>query len=286
MNTIPVMWSWQEFLDRAAAPDTIPAGSGRHGASAFAGLTWLESLALARSGWTRPLPAVAVAVSSLRDSLGDRHGAADLRPVWDVAGSEVDVAVYLSGTPECMIDYEPRPASGQGRVVTLLIPAAYPHTVPHDQILNRGMAVAALCAAVVRASHSVEIWSGYVCLVPSRPPAPAKERFSAVARVLVAGEPLDLGRLMFAMAHPAMLRRLWFGVWDSAEPCVASRMHADGYGETRWSSELGDLPGGKANAYVLPCLVPDQPQWRSMEAAVRWATATFADLGLISPAPV
>jgi len=44
------MWSWQEFIDRAAAPDTIPAGVGRHGNSAFAGATWLESLALAKSG--------------------------------------------------------------------------------------------------------------------------------------------------------------------------------------------------------------------------------------------
>jgi len=35
---------------------------------------------------------------------------------------------------------------------------------------------------------------------------------------------------MFAMAHPAMLRRLWFGVWDSAEPTIAKRMPANGYG--------------------------------------------------------
>jgi hypothetical protein len=38
------------------------------------------------------------------------------------------------------------------------------------------------------------------------------------ARVVVkrAGEPLQLDALTFALAHPAMLRRLFFGVWETA----------------------------------------------------------------------
>ncbi|CAN5212768.1 hypothetical protein BH18ACT4_BH18ACT4_00940 [soil metagenome] len=282
MSTIPVIWSWQEFVDRAAAPDTIPAGSGRHGDSAWAGATWLEALALARRGWSQPLPEVAVAISALREGLSDRLGVPSLAPVWDVTGGEVDVAVYLSCAPECMIDHEPRQASAQGRVVTILVPAWYEHHVPHDQVLNRGMAIAALCSAIVRVAHSVEIWSGAAYRVPARLPVQFRDRFSAVARVVSAGEPLDIGRLIFAMAHPAMLRRLWLGVWDSAEPTVAERARDQGGYGIPCECEVGDLPGERANAYVLPYLAPNQPQWQSMESAVLWCLNTFATLGLTS----
>ncbi|KJK46638.1 hypothetical protein UK23_23015 [Lentzea aerocolonigenes] len=56
---------------------------------------------------------------------------------------------------------------------------------------QRGLALATLRTAIIDAGHSVEVWSGF------------------------AGEPPDLGRLIFAVAHPVMLRQLWFGVRDA-----------------------------------------------------------------------
>ena len=274
MSIIAPMWSWQEFVERAGAPDTIPRGSGRHGDSGWAGATWDEALALATNGWTEPVPEVDLAVCALRDGLSDRV-APSLAPVRDVTGSEVDVAAYLSGDPESMIDYEPRRLSSHGRVVTFLIPATYPHTVPHTDVSNRGAALAALCSAIITVEHSVEVWSGYACSIPG------SGRYSAVARVISAGEPLDVARLMFAMAHPAMLRRLWFGVWDSAEPSIAERMRSNNYGKgvAGFDCGAGDLPGDLPGAYVFPYLVAGD-QWRSPDAALAWCKTTAAALGL------
>jgi len=277
MSTIAPMWSWREFVERAGAPDTILDGSGRHGCSDWAGASWDGALALATTGWNVPVPEVDLAVAALRDDLSDRVGAPSLAPVRDVTGSEVDVAAYLTGVPECMIEYEPRRLSSHGRVVTFLIPAVYSHTVPHTHVVNRGVALAALCSAIVTAAHSVEVWSGYACSLYGA------GRYSAVARVISAGEPLDVARLMFAMAHPAMLRRLWFGVWDSAEQSIAVRMQHSNYGKgaAGYDCTAGDLPGDLSGAYVFPYLVAGD-QWRSPDTALAWCMTTFAALGLIA----
>lgn len=281
-STIPAMWSWQEFIDRASAPETIPRGSGRHSDSGWAGASWDDALALATNGWTLSVPEVDVAVAALRGGLRDRVSALSLTPVWEVTGSEVDVAAYLSGVPECMIDCEPRQLSSQGRVVTFLIPATYSHTVPHDHVINRGVALTALCSTIITAAHSVEVWSGYACSLPPRRPGDRVGRYCAVARVISAGEPLDVARLMFAMAHPAMLRRLWFGVWDSAQRCIAEHMSLNRYGAPEYDYAVNDLPGEMTDAYVLLSLIEDQPQWRSSDTALAWCMTTFAGLGLIA----
>jgi len=277
------MWSWQEFVDRAEAPDTIADGQGRKQRkdNSWAGATWEEALTLAKYGWTVPLPEVDVAVAALRDDIQVRAGGvSSLVPIWDVTGSEVDVAAYLAGVPECMIDWDPRALSAHGRVVTFLVPAGYPNTVPGAHVMNRGVALAALCSAIISAAHSVEVWSGDAGFLPRRAGV-GRDRYVAVARVISAGEPLDVARLLFAMAHPAMLRRLWFGVWDSAEAGFAARTKSNNYG---WAGPCAvtDLPGDRTDAYVFPPLVEGERQWQSPEAALAWCTTTFTTLGLLA----
>jgi len=281
-TTIPPIWSWQDFIDHARAPDTIPNGSGRLSNSAWAGATWDEAISLATDGWVMPLPEVDLAVEALREHLSDHAQAVDLAPVWDVTGSEVDVATYLSGAPECMIDYVTQRRTSRSRVVTLLIPSCYSQTVPHAEVINRGAALAALCSAIITAAHSVEVWFGYACKMSPSPDGASAERYSAVARVVSAGEPLNVPRLMFATAHPAMLRRLWFGVWDSAERSIAERLPPANYGFSPNDCAVADLPPEGHDAYVLPALVAGAPQWCSPDSAMAWCIEAFADMGMIA----
>ncbi|MDQ3052288.1 MAG: hypothetical protein M3R66_00190 [Actinomycetota bacterium] len=275
-NTIPDIWSWREFIERATMPDTTSHGSGRGARTSWAGASWDEAVELGTSGWTERVPDVDVAVADLRARDRVAVPATGLAPVAGVTGSEVDVAAYLSGIPECMIDVEPRQMSTQGKVVTFLVPATYSNSADHQSIINRGLALVALCSAIVTAGHSVEVWSGYACSIP-----PVRScRYSAIARVITAGEPLDSGRLMFAMAHPAMLRRLWFGVWDSAERRIAERMPPH-YGFAPFDCEPADLPDDITDAYVFPYLVAGDPQWSSWDTAIEWCQLMFADLGLL-----
>ena len=274
--TLPPLWSWQEFVDRARAPDSIGHGAGRGETDhEWAGATWEEAMRLARDGWTTVLPEVDAEVAELRERVVDEVLTTALVPAWDVTGGEVDIGAYLSGVPECMVDAVPQRISTRGRVVTFVVPAGYVDTTPHSAVHNRGVALAALCSSIIASGHSVEIWSSD-CVYVSR-----DERYSAVARVVSAAEPLDMGRLMFVMAHPAMLRRLWFSVWDSSEEHIAERKYEANYGATPYTCYPEDLPAGVEEPYILPYLSPDEPQWETLDSALAWCREMFTDLGLL-----
>ncbi|WP_407566081.1 hypothetical protein [Streptomyces sp. 184] len=274
-HALPPMWSWQEFVDAARAPDTIDDGDGRHAGGDWPGATWSEALRLAEDGWTTVLPDVDAEVAQLRERIGDEVLTTALVPAWDVTGSEVDIGAYLSGEPECMVDAVPQRISARGRVVTFLVPAGYVNTTPHSAIHHRGVALSALCSSIIAAGHSVEIWSGFTPYVGDT------DRFAAVARVISAAEPLDMGRLMFVMAHPAMLRRLWFAAWDSAPHAVARRMRDTSYGGGPYDCYAEDLPGGIVEPYVLSYLSPEDSQWETVDTALAWCWEMFTSLGLL-----
>ncbi|MUN38375.1 DUF7192 family protein [Actinomadura litoris] len=278
VHALPPMWSWQEFVDRARAPDTIEDGEGRGCADDWAGATWEEALRLAEDGWTTVLPEVDAEVAELRERVGAEVLTTALVPAWDVTGSEVDIGAYLSGEPECMVDAVPQRISTRGRVVTFFVPAGYVHTTPHSAVHHRGVALAALCSSIIAAGHSVEIWSGFCPYVSTT------DRYASIARVVSAAEPFDMGRLMFVMAHPAMLRRLWCAVWDSAPTPNALTMWSENYGHASYECFPEDLPEGIEDPYILPFLSPADPQWRTAESAIAWCREMFTSLGLLRAA--
>ncbi|MGW3292750.1 DUF7192 family protein [Streptomyces xiamenensis] len=270
---LPPMWSWQEFVDRARAPLRVPASRARQEDTTFADAGWEETLRLARDGWAVQIPDIEVGVAALRTRSG-RMRTTVLVPRWDVTGSEVDIGAYLAGEPECMIDAVPQRATTRGRVVSFLIPAAYSYRVPHHVIRNRGLALSALCSSIIMAGHSVEIWSGYGGLVED-------SRAAAVARVISPAEPLDMGRLIFALAHPAMLRRLWRGVWETAPEEAARPVQDTGYTYSPFTSYHDDLPDGIEEPYVLPFLEEGDDQWDTLDSSLARCQEIFADLGLL-----
>lgn len=91
----------------ARRPTLATAASREDGPNGWAGAGWQQALELARDGWTATVPAADVIVADLRTRMADRL-TTDLARIIDVAGSEVDMAAYLSGVPECMLDAEPR----------------------------------------------------------------------------------------------------------------------------------------------------------------------------------
>lgn len=269
---LPPMYSWHEFLAAAQRPETI-IGDGRHARDVWAGGSWEEALRLAVDGWQVPLRDTEITVGALRERAGLGASVTTLEPAWDVTGSEVDIGAYLAGVPECMVDAVPQRTSRRGRIVAFLVPASYSNQTPHSLIRNRGIALATLCSAIIAAGHSVEIWSGFVGMIDDC-------RARTVARVVAAGEPLDLGRLIFAVAHPLMLRRLWFAVWDAEHPDLAEWVRDGNYGIPSHCLPE-DLPEEITDPYVFPYLKPEDPQWTNLDTALDWCHDMFADLGLL-----
>ncbi|MFF0148182.1 hypothetical protein ATK36_2951 [Amycolatopsis sulphurea] len=275
---LPPLRSWNEFLDAAMLEPTTSHASSRRADYGWHGAPWEEALQLAMDGWSVPLEETDVTVGELRESAGLSHAVTLLEPTWDVTGSEVDVGAYLSGVPECMVDAVPRQISRRGKVITFLVPGGYSNTIGHYVIINRGLALAALCTAIIDAGHSVEIWSGFCGTLHV---SKMEQRFSGVARVIAAGEPFDVGRLIFAVAHPAMLRRLWFGVWDAQPKRVAAAMQTDHYGGPPYTCQARDLPEEIHDPYVFPYLTETDRQWDDLPSALAWARQMFRELELI-----
>ena len=77
--------------------------------------------------------------------------------------------------------------------------------------MRRGVMVAAAVAALETAGRSVELWA-CVCAAAGG----THNVLATMARVCVkrAGQPLNLGEVAFACAHPGMLRRLGFAWYD------------------------------------------------------------------------
>lgn len=171
--------------------------------------SFAEALNLADKGWAEELPeALAVAESAITMA-EQEHMTDTFQPVWDVTGAEVDVAQYLQGEPECMIDFPLTKTSKQGRVITLAVGTAISASITSDTYLRRGRCIVALALALNRLGHAVEIWA-YDSSVSNGKPGDAH------CRVLVksAHDEVDPERLMFTLAHPAMHRALMWAVRD------------------------------------------------------------------------
>lgn len=195
-------WSLDEFADAVQGYGPHNGGLGREKSG---NVDFTDALTMARKGWADELnSALQVAESAVEMAEKEQMMDAFNQPVWDVTGAQVDVGAYLAGTPECMIDYPLTETSKVGRVITLCGSISYSGSVSGSTIERRGRTMVALALALSKLGHNTELWAdlsgGYGASSQWR------------IRILVKGanDELDPARIMFAFAHPAMLRQLGF----------------------------------------------------------------------------
>ena len=122
---------------------------------------------------------------------------------YDVAGEWPDVAAYCAGVPEHMVSQGEASLTG-APVVRIGINGVYPASTSSESIHNFGIALLSHVAAYQRAGYSVALdWHSLAA-------SDGKVCWTRV-EILSAGGTIDLDRLAFMLAHPAMVRRMWFG---------------------------------------------------------------------------
>jgi hypothetical protein len=199
-----VYWSMDEFADGAERRRNRDIDDlSREGRDSWRGASWSEALKIAREGWQEHLD-VTVEVAESAVNLIEQDNEVDtFEPVWDLTGSEVDVARYLSGEPENMIDYPLHKIAKPGTIITLCASVGYSAGISSGTIIKRGQVITAFALALGRLGHSVEMWADSTM---------AGTYKDGTTRVLVKGanDVLDPARILAAYAHPSTLRHLVF----------------------------------------------------------------------------
>jgi len=234
-------YSLDEFAD--AAERRVKMGPGIHrgigpNVDAWRGGSMEDGYRMARTGWEDDLTETLEIVESAVEMAVREHEIEAFVPVYDVSGCEVDVARYLAGTPENMIDYPLQATSKVGRVITLCAGVSMSSSIKPATAIRRGQVIAAFAMALTRLGHSVEMWADHTA---------SRNGKSETIRVLVKGtnDTLDPSRILFAYASPLMCRALCFSVMNGlpAEFREAIGISANG-GYGRPCPPVEDLPEG------------------------------------------
>lgn len=201
-----------------------------------------EALAMARYGWNEE-NAQAMEIAEDAVSILERDGTIQSfgRPRWDVTGSDVDVARYLSGEPENMLDMPLNPVKGTVSTVVLVKSFTFLSSMSDEEMKEHGRLVVTLCLALEKLGVPVEIWADRPLANASTPSGRYYQRICLKA----ANDYLDAGQLQFALVHPAMLRKLGFAVQSAATPRHRKAEEKGLYGEGAILTETID---GNADA--------------------------------------
>lgn len=219
-------YTWDEWVETAASSPVEHPGTDEvtqaHSDTArrmefCGGWTWDETLERARGeGYHESIDDVETLAHQVEDEITADRFQTTFVATWDVAGSEVDMGRFLSGDPECMVEATPIRVAKHGRAVRIVVPSNQKGGTDVNAIRMRGAAIVALCDVLARLQHPLEVWAAYCNNGAGSPHTPShQQRTALLVQVQRADEPLDMGRIMLAIAHPAANRRLAWSVKDS-----------------------------------------------------------------------
>lgn len=181
-----------------------------------------HAMELAHKGYAEIRPQVEALMEVMEERLAERFGN---RFVTDyaVSGGSVDMGKFVTGEPECMLEWVSEPAASMGRVVKVCLAGTVSSDIKPDMIIRRGTAVVALLDTLHKLGVGLELWWDSTIR--------GSDMVDHSTAVLLhdSSEPLDVDNLMWAVAHPSMLRRVTFAVQERSQTAKAQGV-GGGYG--------------------------------------------------------
>ena len=166
-----------------------------------------DAVQLGIDGWHEIRPQVDAMFSKMEEQINMALGDV-FETRFDYGGDSVDIDRFMMGDPECMIDYVTTPAGRMGRVVRVLVNGSASANVTPERIMQRGVLATALVDVLAKLGVGVEVW------LESATDDRGKSKHSQLIKLHSSEERLDIDNLMFAMAHPSMLRRIGFSILE------------------------------------------------------------------------
>ena len=158
-----------------------------------------EAMLLGRNGWPEMAKEVKDVVVNPWDTLIDVR---PWNPIHSIAGSSTDTNAYIAGVPECMF----RQNDSVGKSVNVVINVGHAYRIRPSEIAKNGKQI----VDIVNAFEINNIHTRLVIMVAVSDDAKDLFRTFVVCKDLY--DSFDLKRVMFAVAHPSFLRRLWFAM--------------------------------------------------------------------------
>lgn len=159
-----------------------------------------DAVTLASAGW----PEGAARVAALREGCEAFLAAAKAAKTrgygWDVTGDFIDVGRLLSGEPECCGQEQDGLGLGS-RVASIRLNACVSASVSTDAITARGLTVLVAADLLESCGIRCEVLVSLATYYEGR-------LVEANVTVKQPGDPVDIDRLAFSIAHPSFFRRL------------------------------------------------------------------------------
>ena len=269
--------SWGEFLEFATESKPVSdlrksrdTGDSRR---EFTGTySFEETLNLAINGW----PDGEARAKRLSDAIFSKVASLVEREemVHDVVGGSIDIGAYLNNYPECWTRQESHIVDGNApKIFRIVYNNSASAGVSADVLSAKGAAIAALVRALEFAGHRAEVWSIAICVKDfgdfgrdSGPPL-----HETRVQVKAADQDLDFGRLVFALAHPSMLRRLGFACLEAD-----SVIHTVG---SSYGLPCDCLQADRGDIYIAKSFY-GEPQWQNEESVTKWILETLQQQGV------
>lgn len=261
-------------------PATVPATQrySRKTDSGMKGFSGSESfeatVELARNGWPEGRDYVAKFSQVLFDKIASKIFVPQV--VFRESGEEVDVATLMSNEPECFLEFEDSDIvrdtpSGRSKIVKIVSSVDACGFVSVEMMLRRGAAVCALVDAMEKSGRRCEV----VATVASRG-SNGKTLQNAVT-LKYADQPLQFDILAFMLAHASVLRRLFFGLWETVPADIRAlymmgNSNYMGYGAPVEADVEGDIVLSQAS-YNNQC-------WHSEQKTIEWVLAELKKAGV------
>ncbi len=156
-------------------------------------------------------------------------------PEFSVHGGGVDVGRFMGSDPECMVSRKPEERDAPSRIVTIVFNAAISGSESPEVLIQKGAVACAMIDKIESLGLRVE------CHVTAGSIGQTKDGARKIELSYLlkkAEEPLELDRIIFALAHPAAFRRLMFSLYEHAGVWEFDR---HGYGRPCATSLKGDI---------------------------------------------
>ena len=222
---------WESLGDlvRYAGDNPNPRSSDKRTDNTWSGSQSLaEAVDLCLTGWHDIRPQVDEIFGQMEEHINMAFGDV-FEMCYDISGDSVDIDRFVHGEPEHMLEYVTVPSGRMGRVVRVLVNGAANCHVRPEYIRNRGAIVVALLDVLNKLGVGVEVWLESATLDHYH----TNLLHSQLCKVHSSEERLDVDNLMFAMAHPSMLRRIGFSILEKTDWQPARKLAIEGgsYGQ-------------------------------------------------------